>query len=272
VFNVTTQVAFVQHLCNIDTQENYRVTQGQARRKLARRSASHPLVGNGLLRRIQAQATILIECPGCLTEVIEAHLSSMTLQAAKELNEPRSLYWTCLLGLKSWAQLDYTERDNWETCVGYLKGFDFRDEELQCRSITELAEWKIRYEREDTMVDKVKEKKRREIGEIISTDLAANPATQGEWESAIARQAVQAYRQGYLLLAVAPDLQAEKAASLMEKVYGSTRRRYAKPKQRARWQNWLHLIASFEDAETSHKAFAQEFARFRRALEGIHFA
>ena len=184
-----------------------------------------------------------------------------------------SLSCTCLFGLKSWAMLDWTTRRNWETTVGHLKGLDFRWEELQCRSINVLADWKIRDQREDALGDKVKGKRRgAEVGAIINADLATNPPTPEEWEAAIGYRSIEAYRQGYLLLAVAPDLQMDKAVSLMKRVYGSTRRRYASPKQRARWENWLPLITSFEDAELSHKAYAQEFARYRRALDSLHFA
>lgn len=197
-----------------------------------------------------------------------------------------SLYWTCLFGLKSWAKLDYTERKNWKSNVGHLKGLDFRWEELQCCSINELAHWRVVDERKSalrkkgrinytahTQTDEEWETAYNNNLSVLHNDLAVNPLTAEEWEAAIGYRAVEAYRQGYLLLAVSPDLHADKAASLMEKVYGSGRRRYAKPNQRARCENWLPIIAEFEDDEASGaKAKSQVFARYRRVLDAVRFA
>jgi hypothetical protein len=198
----------------------------------------------------------------------------MQPQAGNDRVAP-SLYWTCLLGLKSWAKLDYTDRRNWEFCVGYLKGLDFRDEELHCRSIKQLANWRIRCQREDALGDKVKGKKRgREIGEIISADLAAKPPTVEEWDAAIAQSAIEAHRRGYVLLAVAPHLAVNKAQSVMTRKYHEHLELYPPlhPKQRARWEDWLPIIAEFEDAEANGpKAKSQVFARYRRTLDAIRF-
>lgn len=192
-----------------------------------------------------------------------------------ETSLPPSLYWTCLFGLKTWAQLDYRERLHWKFCVGSLKGLDFRDEELQCRSLNELADWRISDQREDALGDKVKGVSRGlEMGKIIQANRAANPPPPEVWEAAIAFRAVEAYRQGYLILAVAPDLPSDKAASLMQKVYGSTKRRFASPKQRARWNDWLPLIAKFENEELQRGGKikkSQAFIQYRRALDGIRF-
>jgi hypothetical protein len=113
------------------------------------------------------------------------------------------------------------------------------------------------------------------MGKILNANRAANPPTAEEWEAAIAYRAVEAHRQGYLLLAVAPDLQSDYAASLMQKVYGSAKRKFASPKQRARWKDWLPLIAKFENEELLRDKKikkSQAFIRYRRALDGIHFA
>ena len=56
-----------------------------------------------------------------------------------ELREPHPVRCTCRIGLKSWAGLDITERGNWEFEIGNIKGLDFRDEVLQCRSINQSA-------------------------------------------------------------------------------------------------------------------------------------
>jgi hypothetical protein len=146
---------------------------------------------------------------------------------------------------------------------------------LKCRSITLLADWKIRDQREDKLGDKVKGVKRgQEIGRIINADLAANPPTIEEWNDAIAYRAVEAYRQGFVLLAVAPDLARGKLETIVSKTYHEDLRRYhttdAKP--RARWQNWLPLISEFEDAETLRGgAKSQVFAHYHRAVDEICF-
>jgi len=99
-----------------------------------------------------------------------------------------------------------------------------------------------------------------------------NPPTAEEWEAAIGNRAVEAYRQGNTLLAVAPDLKADKAASMMKKVYDLTERRKASPKQKARWQDWLPLISQFEESVTKRqKDTSQVFIRYRRAVDGICF-
>lgn len=196
---------------------------------------------------------------------------------------PHSLYWTCHFGLRSWAKLDYTNRENWKSSAGYLKGLDLRDKDLQCRSINELAHWRIIDERKATLRKKrhINDYSYKETAEerkaarnknlsVLHNDLAVNPPNADEWQAAIAYRAVEAYRQGYLLLAVAPGLQSDKGALLMQKVYGSAQRKYGRPKQRARWQDWLPLISAFEDVPTSPKS--PVFVRYRRALDGIHFA
>jgi len=250
--------------------------------ELARR---HPLVRETWIRSFAAATRsrrgIAIWLPG----IRQSWTEKIMRPPAGSAPVPPSLYRTCLFGLKSWAKLDYTDRKNWESCVGYLKGLDFRQGELQCRSINVLAHWRIIDERKDALRKKgqINDNAHAQTHEkweaaydknlsVLHNDLAVNPPTAKEWEAAIGYRAVEAYRQGYLLLAVAPDLQGDKAALLMEKVYRSTRRMYPSPKQRARWQNWLPLITSFEDAEMSHKAYAQQFARYRRALDSLLFA
>ena len=189
-----------------------------------------------------------------------------------DLHWPSSLYWTCLLGLKSWAKLDHSDRKNWEFAAGSMKGLDLRDEETQCRSITQDADCEIRSQRRNALGEKVKGLKSEEIGAIVNKDLDVNPVTPEEWEAAIAHRAIEAYRQGYLLLAVVPDLHSDKAASLMARLYGLAQRKYAGPKQRARWEGWLPLVAAFEEAEiTRSKQNSQEFVHYRRAIDGIRF-
>jgi hypothetical protein len=240
--------------------------------ELARR---HPLVREKWLRNFAAathsRRGVAIWIPSMSMDWTE----KIIRPPYNDFSCPQSLYWTCLTGLQSWAKLTYTERGNWRCSVGILKGLDFRWEELKCRSITLLADWKIRDQREAKLGDKVKGVKRgQEIGRIINADLAANPPTIEEWNDAIAYWAVKAYRQGYVLLAVAPDLTPDKAASVMKKAYREHLCFYppANSVQRARPEQWLPLIEEFEDDETSpSKAKSQVFARYRRALAEIRF-
>lgn len=259
--------------------------------ELARR---HPLVGKGLLKRMPSPAvratmyaSVWGHDPTCPPVVFEGRLNELIREAVAKLHEPPSLYWTCLVGLKSWAKLDYVERKNWQSNVGNLKGLDFRCKELQCRSINQLAHWKIIDERKvklrkkgqindslhEQPDDRWEENRKRNLS-VLHNDLAVNPPTAKEWEAAIGYRAAEAYRQGYVLLAVAPGLTGEKLKSVVSKNYHQDLRRYVrtKPKSRSRWEDWLPLIGSFEDAETSQQAFAQEFARYRRVLDGIQFA
>jgi len=200
---------------------------------------------------------------------------------------PHSLFWTCRFGLKSWAQLESIDRKNWQSSVGFLKGLDFRHEDLRCCSINQLAHWQIISERKEVLrkkglikdADHIKDYDEWEAADnknlsALHDDLAANKPTAEEWERAISCRAIEAHRQGYLLLAVKPNLQTDEAATLMQKVFSSARRKYAIPKQRARWESWIPLIVNFENEElrSGRKIKkSQAFIQYRRALDGIRF-
>jgi hypothetical protein len=211
-------------------------------------------------------------------EVARRHPSvcAMRIASAKRQRStkspPPSLHWTSLVGLKSWAALDYSERENWGSCAGNLKGVDFRDTTSQCQLVKLLAHGKI--------IDKRKEALRvpgitfEELSTLARESIADNPITADEWETAIAEQAIQAHRQGRVLLSVAPDLDAALIQAAMGKKLAEHLSLYGnkKPRQRARWEDWLPIIAEFENAEDSpHKAKAQIFARYRRIIDGIQF-
>jgi len=111
--------------------------------ELARR---HPLIGEGLFKRMPSPAAraamytkVWGHDPTCPPAVVEARLNDLIREAVAGLHEPSSVYWTCLVGVKSWAKLGYTERKNWESNAGNLKGLDLRDEDLQCYSINQMA-------------------------------------------------------------------------------------------------------------------------------------
>lgn len=237
--------------------------------ELARR---HPLVRDVWLRKIAA-----INRNRRGVAVWHPHIQKRWFEKLTMPNGdpdlPPSLYWTCLLGLKSWAKLDWTDRRNWEWCAGRLKGLDFRREDQQCWCLKLKAYYRIRHDREAVL--NIRETKRRkEVARLVNESLKTNPPTAKEWEAAVAQQAIDAYREGQILLAVAPDMAADKAGALMLKKYREHLSIYppARPKQRARWEDWLPLISQFEEAEAHTRgAKSQVFVHYRRALEGIRF-
>jgi hypothetical protein len=144
---------------------------------------------------------------------------------------------------------------------------------MQGRCIRVVAHWKIGDKREAALRGKARTLKDRH--ELVRQHLAKKPPTADEWESAIAQCAIEAHRQGYVLLAVAPDLAVDDAESVMAKKYREHLDLYPPlhPHQRARWVDWLPLISAFEDAELQQGGAksSQIFARYRRALDGVHF-
>jgi hypothetical protein len=220
--------------------------------ELARR---HPLVNETPPRQVPLPGFLF---PGVAPATLPSFL------------EPRpSLRLTQRLGMKSWPKLTAPERRNWRSSIGMMKGFDFRPVESRSIDITRQADLKISQQR-ISQIALLKNTKTY----CGFAGMYAEPAepTDQEREAAISQCAVEAHRQGYALIAVAPNLAAGKAGNAMVKQYREHGRLYPQAKQRARWEDWLLLIASFEDAETSHKAYAQEFARYRRAVDGIQFA
>jgi hypothetical protein len=191
------------------------------------------------------------------------------------LYEPRpSLHSTQRFGMKSWPTLTTSEQEEWKSSVGMMKGLDFRKKDDLCISVTKSAHLTItqqRHVRHQEVLQTAPENLKGLYDVIGSIGLFVNPnPTDREMEAAVAQQAIEAYHRGYLLLAVAPDLSSDKATVLMQKIYGDTKRKYANPKQRARSENWLPLISEFEDVPDSPKSDA--FNRYRRVLDGIHFA
>jgi len=185
---------------------------------------------------------------------------------------PGPLVWTCHYGLKCWAKLTPTERKNWEFGAGNIKGLDFRSQQFQCGCIQTAADTTIAQEREHAL-----RKEGQSVDELISLfdkDLAANPPTEAERESAIIQRAMHAHRLGYVLLAVAPDLKREEAAKVLVSSYREYLKRYRpkQPIQRARWERWLPLVGAFDYTQVHwQKDGPQIFARYRRILDAIHF-
>lgn len=183
-----------------------------------------------------------------------------------------SLQWTRWLRLKSWPKLTNSERGKWKSSLGKLKGFDLRAKESLCRNITRLAHLAIYSQRGEA--NKAFVKSSPILKGLAWFQFFTDP-TDREWDEAIAQHAAEARRKGYILLGVAPDLPAGKAGAILAAEYRKHLRTYPplQTRGRARWEDWLPLIAAFEDAERSqHKGRNQIFARYRRAVDGIRFA
>ena len=180
-----------------------------------------------------------------------------------------SLRSTQRLGMRSWLKLTASERRNWKASISRMKGFDFRQIESLSIDITRQAHLKISQQRDEQFT----------LTKNITWDCGfcgfwrsyAKP-TDNEWEAAISQCAVEAHRQGYVLIAVTPNLTTAKAGTAMVKQYSEHHRLYPypQPTQRARTLDWLSIISAFENM-TSGKWDSQIFVRYRRALDGIRF-
>ena len=180
-----------------------------------------------------------------------------------------SLLWTRRLGMRSWPKLTASERTEWKSNLGKLKGFDFRLKESLCRNITALARLAIEQKRAGA------DEARWQSGPPWFPYYPPAQPTDREWEEAIAQYAVAVHRQGYILLGVALDLAAGNAGAILAAAYRNHLRMYPRPKprERARCKDWLPIIAEFEEDESrGPKAKAQVFARYRRALDAVSFA
>jgi hypothetical protein len=178
-------------------------------------------------------------------------------------------------GLKAWPQLTPDTQEMWVDSAGNMKGVDCRDPNEQCYPICLLAPSRLQVRRlcEIAKRPEVKGMTSAELYQFAAQDLIKHPLPVEEVEAAVARMAVEAYRKGHCLLAVALDLPADKAAALMAENYRHLPRLNRNRKQRARSENWLALIAEFEDAETTIAGGvkSQSFVRYRRAMDGLRF-
>ncbi len=177
----------------------------------------------------------------------------------------------CLYGLESWSKFGSLKQRAWQICVGNLKGVDCRDDSKKCFSIGDAASLAIEIKRAFT-TKKYQKEKLQTVSRLIEEDMIKHPPSIIEKEAEIKRAALAAYRCGYLLIAVAPDIATDNAESLMAKEFTKYRKENQIHKLRARWENWLPLISNFEDAETSRKKVkSQLFNRYRRMVDGIIF-
>ena len=87
-----------------------------------------------------------------------------------------------------------------------------------------------------------------------------------------ARAGAKRYRNGNLLLSVAPDLANELAAKLLADAYRNEMQYFGSGAQRTRWADWLPHVAAFDDDELKHGGTkARAFTAYRRIINGIKF-
>jgi|SRR5665213_7919 len=214
-------------------------------------------------------------------------------QSIKDLGkEPHAIMCLCQIGLKSWPTLGWSNQEYWEMSAEKMKGLDCRDDSMRCNSITQQAESDILLKRARSL-KLGKSAFLFEVGAgrnnksvapahpqafakgmyLLAKHTQQNPITPAEMESAIARNAVAAHREGHLLISVAPDLTLNEAKILLEREYRNHLKLRPEVKQRARWQDWLPLISAFENEEAKPGGKkSQAFVKYRRAVDGIRFA
>ncbi len=212
--------------------------------------------------------------------------------------EPAAIHCLCLIGLRTWPQLDARYQEYWMMSAGNLKGVDCRDDLERCYSITERALGDIIWKRtralklprngskfwvsarsigsgESDVVPAYPKAFQRSL-EILAKHRRENPISATEREAAIAEVAVGAEHRGHWIIAVASDLAQDEAELLMGKAYRKHRLKREEAlgagKQRPRPKQWLKLIAEFENAETSTGGMnARGFDPYRAIMDSIRF-
>jgi len=156
-------------------------------------------------------------------------------------------------GLKSWPNLSPGHQAMWKSFAGNLKGVDSRNDDEKCFDIV----WQNEGE---------------PLNQVITLQRGIALPTADELEVGIARRAIAAYRKGFLLIAVAPDLAEEKAQDLFVNKYREHRIMDGTVKQRARPGNWLDLIAAFEDEEARPGGGkSKSFNSYKKVVDSLHF-
>lgn len=257
--------------------------------ELARR---HPRVGE-LRSRFRHRSW-----HGCeLTRAAKARkLSDKVIDAFDDLGAgPKSLHCLCLIGLKSWVQLDPRDHEYWAMSGGRLKGLDCRSAVEQCSSITAQALTELFLRRMHALKPKpgamqytvpvappgamagdpkpVDPKAHEKATALLADSIKKQPFTREEMEEAVLENARAAHRQGDFVFSVAPNLSIERAAEILSALYRDQQERdYGDRAQpRARWTDWLPTISEFEATEQIGGAKAPVFTRYRRVLDGLDF-
>ena len=255
--------------------------------ELARR---HPRIGD-LRTRLNQAKWHGMELRGSLSLVAQQKMYDLVHNDLG--NEPSAVRCLCLIGLSSWPTLSERDRDFWMQSVGKMKGVDCRDDLERCTSITSKVLSQLYLNRAialkpdrdalkfrvsgsgqggKAVVQAVNLDAFGKLHKRLAISLEQNPISKEEIEGAIAVQAIEAYRAGDWLFTVVPDLTSVEASELLAKTYAEEQKLSRLPKQRARWSDWLPLIAAFENDELmGEKVKSTVFTKYRRIMESITF-
>ena len=253
--------------------------------ELARR---HPLIGE-MRSKYRHAKWYGGEQRGPLVGAAETRILN---QVIKDLGqEPDAILCLCQIGLKSWPKLSWSNQEFWEMSAKKMKGLDCRHDIERCNSISGMAlsailrkraitlklgkgffQFRVGAGRNNNSVKPVYPKAFAKSFVSLAKHTQQNPITPAEMEAAIAQEAVAAHREGHLLISVAPDLTLDEAKTLLALEYRKHLKSIPAGKQRARWQDWLPLIAAFENEEARPGGKkSQAFVKYRRAVDGIRF-
>jgi hypothetical protein len=173
--------------------------------------------------------------------------------------------------MRSWKKLTNVQQERWKHSIGKLKSFDQRSNDSISGNLTYSTYIALLHAQEE---------RDRQTRETMPPELAGFsflgwflfPA-QDAWEKAISEDAVKAHREGRVLIAVEPHLTAEKAVAAMKQAYFSHPYVDSSPvtRERVRCQQWLEIIAAFEDSTADEtipaKVNSQLFVRYRRIID-----
>jgi len=182
--------------------------------------------------------------------------------------DPEPIRVLCLIGLKSWRQLSEQDRRLWSSAAGKTKGVDCRTDIEACYCLANPELERVMWPSDPLKpglvilygLSKRKMSKRKMLERIFSDPL----------EAEVAQRAIEAHRQGYVLMAVASDLEPDRAKALLFKTYRHYRVMARTITRRARSGNWLDLICEFE-GETLSKGQAKSdvFIHYQRVIDSI---
>jgi len=181
---------------------------------------------------------------------------------------PAAVICLCDIGLKSWPKLTLGQKAVWKGCAGNLKGIDCRTDEEKC--------YDIAWQDEGEPLNQVVVSRKHKTQKRKKFTVAKIGFTAAEIEAGIARRAIEAYRQGHVLLAIAPGIAQDEAAALLAGKYRE-RRQFDKAahgagKQRVRPKDWLRLVAQFDEvAASSGGVNSRGFNSYRKAIDGLCF-
>jgi hypothetical protein len=193
-------------------------------------------------------------------------------QARIDLGQkPEAVICLSLIGLKPWPRLTTWERNLWMSSARNIEGVDCRQDSECCyilpSSPFDITMWERNLGPDRRIKDLFEGLSPGDKGSQITASL--NPA-----EFTVAQYAVNAFRQGLMLIAVAPDLPKEKARDLLVKTFANEQKNLGKTPGRGTFSaEWLDLIAEFEKDETeSNGAKSPIFDRYKTVMDSINFA